>query len=135
MPYQIFPHTADVRLKVWGATLEQVFRDALIGMTALQKKDIPVPPQYTERALTLQAQDPTSLLVDFLNEVLACTAIHKELYPHLIVEEMDNTSLKVRLHGVSAQEFDKDIKAVTYHEAHLIQNEKGEWETTLVFDI
>jgi SHS2 domain-containing protein len=135
MPYEILPHTADLRLKIWGKTVQEVFESALAGLTAVQKKDIPLPSQYTEREIALQAQDVTALLVDFLNEALALSAIHKEVYPSAIFTDLTQTHMRARLQGAPTSDLDEDIKAVTYHEANLIKNEKGEWETTLVFDI
>ena len=38
-------------------------------------------------------------------------------------------------HGFDIEEFDDDIKAVTYHEAEVRKNGKGNLETYMIFDI
>ncbi|MBI4250746.1 archease [Candidatus Uhrbacteria bacterium] len=136
MPFFILPHTADVRLKVWGKDYEEVFRAALLGMSAIQKKAIPTKDaDFIERTISVEASDGTALLVDFLNEVLSLCAINKEWYFDGVFERLTATSLHVTLHGIAISDFDEDIKAVTYHEANLQKNEKGEWETIIVLDI
>lgn len=139
MPYEILKHTADVRLRVEGETLERLFSDALEGMMEIIKKSqVPIPNDQSpkvKRAVSVQAGDKTALLVDFLNEVLSLSQINKEVYPAVTFDELSETSLKGGLEGVEVGEFDEDIKAVTYHEAEIKKNPAGNWETILIFDI
>lgn len=136
MPFTILPHTADIRLRVTGKNLEEVFRDALRGMAAIQKKDlIKTDLPQVSRTASLAAADPTALLVDFLNEALSLSTINKEIYREVHFEKLTSTELRVQLSGIPMQGFDEDIKAVTYHEAEIKQTESGAYETTLIFDI
>jgi len=48
---------------------------------------------------------------------------------------LTETEIEVKVFGRKVEEFEEDIKAVTYHEAEVKKNEKGEYETMLVFDI
>ena len=41
----------------------------------------------------------------------------------------------LKLSGTRINNFDEEIKAVTYHEANVIKNKKGLWETCIIFDI
>jgi len=135
VPYEILKHTADVRLKVEGETLERLFSDALKGMMKILKTDIPAGRPGVKRQVSVNAPDKTALLVDFLNEILSLSQINKEIYPVIAFDELSETSLKGNLEGVGVDEFDEDIKAVTYHEAEVKMNNGGKWETMLVFDI
>ena len=126
-------------MSVRAGDLETLFRDALKGMTAIQiQNPIRQPADQTskiKRLVKVQSPDKTALLVDFLSEVLAQSQINKEVYTDVKFLEFSETKLKAEIYGMPVENFDEDIKAVTYHEAEIKQNEKGEWETILVFDV
>lgn len=135
MPYAIVGHTADVRMRVTGTSREKLFEDALAGMMVfLDPKKAPSLTQ-SSRAIELYAQDAAALLVDFLSEALTLAHIHREWYPRVRFYELSDTALRAELAGIPIDAFGEDIKAVTYHEAKIQKNEKGEFETTIVFDI
>ena len=138
MPYLFYPHTADVRLNVTGGTRGEVFRLALEAMAELMKENFCSTEEadfLREEYLELKAIDGTSLLVDFLSEVLTLSHIRKTIFCDVIFDTLAETELKAILRGKATDQFDKDIKAVTYHEAELKINKKGQWESILVFDI
>jgi SHS2 domain-containing protein len=135
MPYEIVAHTADLRLKVRGRNLEELFRDALLGMMSVLKEDKEKLISNVQHDLSLEAADSTALLVDFLNAALSRAQIHKEVYTDVVFRHLTAYALEAELIGAKVSEFDEDIKAVTYHEAGVRRNEQGELETMLVFDI
>jgi len=135
MPYQILGHTADVRLHVEAETLTGLFRDALRGMMEIVKSDQKTNVQRTTRTIALEASNETALLVDFLNEVLFQSHTNKEIYTSITFTKFQEKSLEAELQSASVDEFDEDIKAVTYHEADVKKNKEGKWETVLIFDI
>lgn len=136
MPYEILKHTADIRLKVWGRTQEELFEEAAYALLKIMQPEVgnhhaaPV-----KRYLAAEAASLTELLVDFLNRILTSAQTNKETYIKVDVHHLHDTNLEAELEAVKAEEFGEDIKAVTYHEAEVRQNEKGEWETFLVLDI
>ncbi len=138
MPYLFYPHTADVRLKVTGDTWVDVFRLALEAMAELMKENFCRTNRgdfIREVRLELKSIDGTSLLVDFLSEVLTLSHISKTIYCEVVFETLTETEIRASIRGKSTNQFDRDLKAVTYHEAELKINEKGQWESILVFDI
>lgn len=138
MPYLFYPHTADVRLKVTGGTRGDVFRLALEAMAELMKENFCRTGKedfFREEKLELKSIDGTSLLVDFLSEVLTLSHINKSIYCEVIFDVLTETEIRASVRGKATNRFDKDIKAVTYHEAELKSNEKGQWESILVFDL
>lgn len=121
-----------------GKNFEDLFREALKGMMNLAngKREMENNGKETvKRIVFIEAVDRTALLVDFLNEILAMSQINKEIYNKVEFSEFRETALRAELLGYKTDEFKEDIKAVTYHEAEIKQNEKGEWETILIFDI
>lgn len=135
MPYKIIPHTADVRLHVKAASQKALFRDAVRGLMGVMQPTVtPGAPQIV-RTFSLTANDRTALLIDFLNEILTQAYTNKETYRFVHFTTIDEKKIAAELTALPVSEFGEDVKAVTYHEANVRQNAKGEWETTLVFDI
>lgn len=132
-PFEILGHTADLRLYVTGHTLEELFRNALKGMASVIKPGIEG--KSSKREIEIHSEDTTALLVDFLNEALYLSNVHKEVYTDASFRSMSEVTLEGELSGAPVSEFDEDIKAVTYHEAEIAQNTDGYYEVTLVFDI
>lgn len=133
--YEILEHTADVRMLVQGDSLEDLFSEALYGMMEILEPKVDDQKKVIERVIAIEATDTTTLLIDFLNEVLLSTQIHKEAYNKMIFKELSQHSLEAILSGIAVQSFGEDIKAVTYHEAEVKRTEDGTWETMIVFDI
>lgn len=122
-------------MKVRGRTFQELFGDALRGMNSILKSFIEGRGKKTRREIAVEAADRSALLVDFLNEALALSLIHREIYTEVMFRELSETFLRAGLVGVGVYEFDEDIKAVTYHEVEIKKNENGEWGTAIVFDI
>jgi len=132
--YQIENHVADVRLRVRASSLEELFRDAMRGMYALMRPELQEAASVTRTIAVDESADLTSLLVDFLNEVLHRAHVAREVFHDAAFTRLDDTNVTVTLSGIGPASFEEDIKAVTYHEAE-VRQEEGEWSTMLVFDI
>jgi SHS2 domain-containing protein len=129
---QIVEHTADIRLRVEGSSLAELFREAILGMYEIMRAR--GGSGAVARTVALDAPDTTILLVDFLNEILSRAHIAGEIFDSARFERLSATEVRAELSGLAAAEFDQDIKAVTYHEAD-VRESNGLWSTTLVFDI
>lgn len=133
--YQVLGHTADIRLKVEASTLTELFKVAIDGMNHILKSQKVSGEISGKMIIEVQSPDITALLVDFMNEVLYRSQANKEIYMDVKFLEFSDVALKTEIGGQKVEEFDEDIKAVTYHEAEIIKNEKGNYETVIVFDI
>jgi SHS2 domain-containing protein len=125
-------HTADWELEVWGPDLPSLFEQAVRGMYALKGIRLETQPRV-ERDLKLHAEDPESLLVAFLGEILFLEEVEGLGFDtfEMIVEP---GSLSAKMSGVPVQSSGKDIKAVTYHNLAIRKTEKGV-EVNVVFDV
>jgi SHS2 domain-containing protein len=133
--YELAQHIADVRLLVSGGSLEELFRDAVRGMYAVMRGTPAPDAQPVRRTITVEdSADRTALLVDFLNEVLHRSHVAREMFDDVTFTRLEELSLEATLTGTAPADFDEDVKAVTYHEADVVERE-GVWHTTLVFDI
>ncbi len=135
MGYKILEHTADVRIRAQGDSLRELFESAVFGMMEILKPNVSAGAPAVEKIVALEAEDTTALLIDFLNDVLYSACTNKETYDKIIFKKLTPRALEATLFGVPALSFGEDIKAVTYHEADVKQNEQGKWETLLIFDI
>lgn len=131
------PHTADIRILVESDTLEGLFQGSLEGMCGiLWQENWPETAHKVEQVrVELRAPDMTVLLIDFLSEALTMILSRKILFRELEIVQLHERELVGLLKGFPVEGFDDDIKAVTYHEAEVIKNEEGKWETAIVFDI
>lgn len=135
---KILEHTADVRLQVEGDSLEELFTAAFEGMANIIIEGMcgnATATAHKEDQIIISSPDTTTLLIDFLSEVLTKSHINQALYCLVTFEELTETSLKAIVTGHSVTNFDEDIKAVTYHEANIQKNDKGNYETIIIFDI
>ncbi len=137
--FEVVPHAADMRIRVWGKTLRDLFRNSLCAMGSYVKPDMlsVVNKQRRERIpFVIQAVDVNSLFIEFLSETLAQADIHNVLFTNALFKKFGENFLEGELLGVKVKGFDKDIKAVSYHEIDIKRNQDtGMYETTLVFDI
>lgn len=143
--FEFLPHTADIQMRAYGKTKEELFCNALNGMFQAigphaqgceRKNDRLVCSSLPEK----QAVDVTSsqldlLLVDFLSEALYFSDIHNQAYFDAEIHELTDRHVRATLLGVAIERFEVvEIKAVTYHELEVKQVD-GVWQATVVFDI
>lgn len=137
MIYEYVPHTADVALKIEGATLKKLFVNSLKGMNNILKDGFCEGVNRFDSQMTLEitAESRTTLLIYFLSEVLALTNIQKSIYCGVYFSYLSETRLVAQLYGTWFSNFDEDIKGITYHEAHIERNKDGILETCLILDL
>ena len=91
MRYEVLEHPAELRICVYGKTLEELFSNAAFALAEILKGDMnytdeqkDVQKVYHERSrreiIKIESVDINSLLVDFLSEVLAKSQINKCMY-------------------------------------------------------
>lgn len=138
LPFKLLSHTADVRLQVFGHNREELFQNAMFGLSSILFKDFDklkkkLPAGFEK--LKIEASDINALLVNFLNQVLTQSQINKKVYNRIKFLKFSEIALEAQIFGVVVDHFDEDVKAVTYHEAKIEQNKRGIFEITLTLDI
>ena len=132
--FEILEHTADLKIKVFGRTKEELFSNALLAMSDAFRPEIKVRKKKT-RDIRVESPDLGALLVDFLSEALCSTQVNKEIYTDIKFKNFSDTHLEGNLFGQKVERFGEDIKAVTYHGLDVHQKKDGTWEATILFDI
>lgn len=135
--FQIIPHVADIRLYVQANSLRELFEAVIQGMNEIIKKGFckKLRKGSISRKIDINSTDQTSLLIDFLSEVLTLSQIEKAIFCQVEIDNLKDNHIKAKVNGAKVENFDEDIKAVSYHEADVKQDKNGNWETTIVFDI
>ena len=143
--FEQLDHTADIKVRVYGASVKELFRNAVIGMFQVVRpvapgcrvendlvvcKSLPI-----SRDVSLSSIDQSALLVDFLSDILALSDIHNEAYFDATIKELTDTQISATVHGVQITGFEVvELKAVTYHECEIKKDTDG-WQVDIVFDI
>lgn len=143
--FEFVPHTADIKLRVYGNTLEDLFKHALNGMfqsinpqseyCSYQDNHTVCDSLPVTRDIGVNAPDINALLVDFLSYALYLSDVHNEAYFDAEITKLSPTYIQATVKGVSISGFSGvEIKAVTYHDLEIKQI-NGSWQTDIVFDI
>ena len=124
-------HTADAALHVWGRTLPDMFRQAALGIYALAgaEGDDSSP---IHRSIHLEADDLETLLVNFLSELLFY--LDEGFLFHEISLQINQNRLDGKLSGIRLTRMQKEIKAVTFYDLHIIRS-GNRFQTDIVLDI
>lgn len=133
--YREVEHTADRALSVWGRTLPALFIGAAQGMYSLMgdlDREGLVATEW--RTVSLEGLDRESLLVDWLNELLYLAESEDLLLLKFEIDSLTETILEGRVGGVPADETVADIKAATYHQLE-VKEQEGGWSTLITFDV
>lgn len=127
IPFEVFEHTADIGLRSYGRTLEEAFENAARGMFSLMA-DLNVVEATEEVKVRVEADDPGSLLVAWLNELLYLFDAKKILLSKFAIQEWDKKSCLLALAcgeriDPKKHQLEMDIKACTYHMLKITKND------------
>ncbi len=124
-------NTADAALHVWGRTLPEMFQQAALGIYELaeaQADDFPT----TDRSIHLKADDLEALLVNFLSEIVFF--LNEGVLFQVDTLKIDQYQLEGKLTGKPILRMQREIKAVTFHQMHIVHTEDL-FQTDIVLDI
>lgn len=132
--YEFFEHTADVGIKVYGKTVEDVFIHAAQGMfEVIAESRRRKPKERLE--ISVQADNYDELLRQWLQELLYQFSITGIVGSEFSIQGLSQTALKATVRGDKAlDELKTEIKAVTYHELEFKKTKTG-YEAKVIFDV
>jgi SHS2 domain-containing protein len=134
--FQILEHRADLKIRVFGKDLKELFSNAALAMADQQNPDAREKTKEKEEweSVEITSPDLESLLVDWLSEILSRSDTYQKVYFDFKIEKLTQKQLKARIRGVSVEQKRIDIKAVTHHELK-IEKTDDLWRATIIFDI
>ena len=134
MRYEEIEHTADVAIRAYGSSLDELFENAAEGMFSLIA-DLDAVKPVGEIEVRLTAEETPTLLVRWLSELLYVHETQRLLFARFDVR-VSGTSLVGRARGEAIDktrhELKLVLKAVTRHRL-MIDPDKGIAE--VIFDI
>lgn len=137
--YEILEHKADLKIRVFGKDLKELFENAMIGMFESAEYE-PVFAEATagkeiKKEIKVSSLDLPSLLVDFLSEVLYLSEVNREVYHDIQFKNFSNKNIEGNLLGKKLKRIGIQIKGVTYHNLEVRQKKDKTWQATTLFDI
>jgi len=137
--FEFIEHTADLGLRVTGKTSEDLFKNYATALfTILTDYQ---PKKIISKKITLQAQSLAELLVDWLNELLSMFFADRFLPNEYNLKISDDKGGKILQVEITGEEFDfennelkREIKAATYHDLKVEENDRG-YVAEVIFDV
>jgi SHS2 domain-containing protein len=135
--YRQLSHTADLGLRIWGESREELFENAGAALTAVLTDRRRLRRQKTEEIL-LEAPDLEALLVAWLNHLLYLYDVDAFLGREFKVLQLTAQRLTAKARG---ETYDPGrhlagtaVKAATYHHLEIV-NRNGGWQATVILDL
>ncbi len=137
MSFEVFEHTADIGVRVFGRDLAELLRNAALAlMTLITDRESVRPDEKT--VFELEAETGEELLIKMLSEILYLHQARKMVFCEAEMELTDGYRLKGRLNGEKIDpgrhELLLDIKAATYHNLK-IKRVNDRFMAEIIFDI
>ncbi len=137
--YEVFEHTADIGLRIRAASLDELFRDAAIGLFALIVNNLNdvAPREEATFNITCREGEYDYLLFDWLNELLYNFDSRQLLFSSFETQTSP-TGLQARAGGEAfdpaRHRLEHEVKAITYHGLKVARNSEG-WLAEVILDI
>jgi len=131
--FKILEHSADLEIRVWGRSKEELFKKTMLAMEQALKPKIKN--REIQTKIKIESENLEALLVDFLSEINYLNEVNQEIYQKIKFEKFFDTEIEADLFGKKVERFGLQIKGVTFHNLDIHQREDGLWEATIIFDI
>jgi SHS2 domain-containing protein len=135
--YETFDHTADMGIRVFGQTEEEVFANAAYALFD-QLTDLRKVGDKVAQEISVEGADREDLLIRWLGELLFLSQSRGFLFKEFSILHLESNFLRAIARGEifdpSRHRFEIEIKAVTYHQVEVKQKDKG-WEAKVIFDV
>ncbi|HEX2239599.1 MAG TPA: archease [Actinomycetota bacterium] len=133
--YEVLEHTADVGIRARAETLEDLFREATLGLLGItgarsdgEGEVIPI---------VVHARDLGGALVDWLDEVLYLQDARDAVITEIRLETVDEEGRAAGTVSVAPRDHALEgtaVKAVTYHQLRVEPTNSG-WLAEVYFDV
>lgn len=135
--YELFPHTADVGLRVHAPDLNTLFAEAGEGFFSLIVSNLADVRPETRVEFHVEGNDLAYLLADWLNELLFTFESRRLVLARFEVS-VGPVGLVATAHGEALDErrhvLEHEVKAITYHGLR-VEQAGGEWVAEVILDI
>ena len=135
--YEVWDHTADIGLIVYGEDLKALFENAGEAFFHLIT-DLKKVRRRIERRIHIDGESLDRLMVDWLSELLYLHDVENLLFKGFKIESVGEEGLRAIVKGERFREgvhvIKTEVKAVTYHRIEVRQKD-GHWRAQIIFDL
>jgi len=137
--FEFIEHTADIGLRVYGKTREDLFKNAAFALSKLLvDKELAGDKRIS---VQLEAESFEDLLINWLNELISNFFAHKFLGSEFCLSlknEDDKKSLQAEVLGSKFDPYknkiNREVKAATYHNLKIVKTNGG-FSAEIIFDV
>lgn len=126
--YELLEHKADTGFLVVAPSWEQLYVHAALALTDMLVRLDHIR-EKEKKTLSVKAANKESLLVNWLNEILFLFEKERFLAHRILFEKFDGSEIRAALWGEiydpARHGHFSEVKAVTYHQLELGEDEKG----------
>lgn len=137
MGFRVIDHKADIKIKISGKTIEELFSEALNGFLHIVVKRKRKAESLERKKISLEGIDLEDLLVRFLNELIYLFSLKKVplKIENMKIEE-NRFEGEILLAPLTKDSFEvkAELKAATYHNLKIEKKGKN-FVTEVVFDV
>jgi SHS2 domain-containing protein len=137
LDFSVLDHTADLRIRIRGKDLRDLFEKAAKSMTHVMVKGVS-PENADTLELSVPGTDVSDLMVRWLGEILYLFEGEHQVVTAVKINTISPTYLDATLKTVpfdlNLHEVLCEVKAVTYHQIEVVQ-EDDRWETRVTLDL
>ena len=126
-PYEFLPHTADIRIKAYGKSLEEAFINSAYAVTDITTDHHKIA-NVVEKEFTIESENWESLLYDFLEQFLILIDSEGFLLHEINSLVIKGNKLSVKFIGDTISdkyETHTHVKAITYQEMSILEEKDG----------
>ncbi len=133
--YKFLKHTADVKFRAFGKTIEESFENAALATTETMTKGTKIA-EKVKWKIDASGKDLPSLLYNFLEEFLFLLDVEDFLLSKVIKIKIKGEELEAEVIGDLASKYKitNDVKAITYNEM-FVRERAGKWICQCVLDV
>ena len=136
LKFRFLPHTADIKFRAYGKTLEEAFANSCLAVSSVLSNGNKINSKK-EKKVKVEGGDNKSILRNLLEEIVYLFDAENFITVKAKVE-FDETARKLRavFFGDSSENYSNldHIKSVTYSEM-FVKKVKDKWVTQVVLDV
>jgi SHS2 domain-containing protein len=135
--YEVLDHTADLRLRIYGYSFEDLLNNAALGLFECIGNISEIEPGIGKK-IHISGSDMEEILVNYLNELLYLLE-HERFFPSVfIIVDYGNNRVLSKVFGeyidAGKQTLKLEVKSTTYHNLKIECHEEL-YQTDIVFDL
>lgn len=132
--FEYTPHRGEIGLRVCGATVGDVLREAALGLSGLLIPRGESNGSDTAKEITLDAPDRGALLVDWLNELLFLGDRDRWAPTRLEIHQASDHHVRATAYGPVLPQAPTLVKAATWHGLRFDRKDGG-YEAEVLLDV